>query len=367
MENRRQLYSIQILRGLAALAVLVAHTIEYPLPEPTDLLLLGIFGVQLFFVISGFIITYINFDGLFRPGDFFIRRLFRIVPLYWLCTITVFVCALVLPSLFKTTVADTGYFIKSLFFIPAAEPNNPNAWFPLLKLGWSLNYEMFFYLVFALFWWCRNSSLRTLILTAIFGACVIAGFFIEPSASVAAYYLNKNLLAFICGMWLAEGEKRGLWEKLPVLPLAGIGLAAIAALYGTFSFSLAEFDRFLPHLIMCSAAVLIVSGALASERWLGDIKDNFFVGLGAASYSLYLTHMFVVGFGWVILRKLNFGTASQIAGMALIMIAAIIAAKISYRLFEMPSNRLGQTLTRRGGIAFDRTAAALAARPSGHP
>lgn len=348
MRDRRQLYSIQILRGLAAIAVLIAHTIEHPRTETNNAItMLGVFGVQLFFVISGFIIAYVNADGPFRPGNFLIRRIFRIVPLYWLCTITVFFCALYLPSLFKTTVADVGYFIKSLFFIPAAAPGDPGDWRPIFKLGWSLNYELFFYLVFALFWWCKSALQRTILLTVIFGACVAGSFVVEPSASLAAFYLHKNLLTFMCGMWLAEAEKRRLWEEMPFAALAGIGIVAVAALYGTFSIPLAEFNNFSTYLVMCGAAVLLVAGALGIERWLGDLRDNFLVGLGTISYSLYLTHMFVVGFGWGVLRKLNLGTAAEIAGMAVIVAGAIIAAKISYRLVEVPSNRLGHALAKR--------------------
>ncbi len=64
MQNRKQLYSIQILRGLAATAVLIAHTIEHPRAETNNAItMLGVFGVQLFFVISGFIIAYVNASG----------------------------------------------------------------------------------------------------------------------------------------------------------------------------------------------------------------------------------------------------------------------------------------------------------------
>ncbi len=138
---------------------------------------------------------------------------------------------------------------------------------------------------------------------------------------------------------------------MPLAALAGIGLLAVAALYGTFSTPLAEFNDFSTYLVMCGAAVLLVAGALGIERWLGDLKDNFFVGLGTISYSLYLTHMFVVGFGWAVLRKLNPGTATEIAGMVAMAVGAIVAARISYRLVEMPSNRLGHALTKRSKSA----------------
>ncbi len=348
MDRHKQLYSVQVLRGLAAAAVLLAHTYEHPRAEsPNAVTMLGVFGVQVFFVISGFIIAYVNADGPFRPVDFLIKRLFRIVPLYWLCTILVFFCALYLPSLFKTTVADTGYFLKSLFFIPSAAPNDPNDWRPLFKLGWSLNYEMFFYVVFALFWWCRSALQRTAIMSVLFGLCVVAGFSYEPSASVQAFYLNTNLLTFVCGMWLAEAEKRGLWDRTPVIVVGLIAVAALFLLWTTFTTPLVEFRKFHVYLFMCGAAVAIVMTALTCERWAAGLKGGFLVQLGAISYSLYLTHMFVVGFGWAVLRKLNAGPALEIAGMAAIVVTALVGAQLSYRLLEMPPNRIGHRLTRR--------------------
>ena len=112
----------------------------------------------MFFVISGFIMTMIAGDGTFRPGRFLSRRALRIVPAYWAATFMVAALALALPNQFRTTVPTIEGLIKSLLFIPSL---NPKA--PLLALGWTLDFEAFFYVVFASLFFLR-SELRTLVL-----------------------------------------------------------------------------------------------------------------------------------------------------------------------------------------------------------
>ena len=84
---RTQLLSIQYLRAIAAISVLVTHALQWPLPEMNMYLLkTGRLGVEVFFVISGFIITTIAGDGPFNPRVFLERRAHRIVPTYWAAT-----------------------------------------------------------------------------------------------------------------------------------------------------------------------------------------------------------------------------------------------------------------------------------------
>ena len=87
-------------------------------------------GVDIFFVISGFIMSVTSRDS--RPGEFAARRLIRIVPLYWLLTITLAAAVLIRPQFFRTTVMSGTYLIKSLLFIPYANPGQSGTLVPLL-------------------------------------------------------------------------------------------------------------------------------------------------------------------------------------------------------------------------------------------
>ncbi|HXZ46685.1 MAG TPA: acyltransferase, partial [Pseudolabrys sp.] len=147
---------IQVLRALAAVLVTICHAQAEVaniagLPSawpPAALANLAGFAVQLFFVISGFIMVY-STEPLFRtangPWEFLKRRLVRIVPLYWIVT-SLYLALMLLVSEFAKGY-PTSFVIASYFFIPAARPDGVIE--PVVGQGWSLNYEMLFYVIFA--------------------------------------------------------------------------------------------------------------------------------------------------------------------------------------------------------------------------
>ncbi|RYG23519.1 MAG: acyltransferase, partial [Burkholderiales bacterium] len=140
-----KLYSVQYLRAAAALLVVVAHAFSYQMGLGNPLVVeAGEVGVTLFFAISGFIMVHVTGPGSFSAGDFLVRRIVRIVPLYWLFTALAASLAVLAPALFKTTVFTWPHFIQSLLFIAHEAPNRGGT-SPLLSLGWTLNYEAFFY------------------------------------------------------------------------------------------------------------------------------------------------------------------------------------------------------------------------------
>ena len=129
---QNKITNIQVLRFIAAFSVMMVH-----LP----LIGFGIWGVDIFFVISGFIMMYVTEKN---HKNFFLKRLIRIIPIYWILTFGVFSVAILKPDLLNNTTADYEHLLKSLFFIPFNK--NETGHFPILFLGWTLNYEMIFYL-----------------------------------------------------------------------------------------------------------------------------------------------------------------------------------------------------------------------------
>ncbi len=304
--------------------------------------ILGVFGVSIFFVISGFIISYIH-PRDFAPAGFLWRRIIRIVPLYWLCTIFLALCAVYLPSLFKSTSFTPYYLFSSLAFIPELVPGTVDDWRPLLKPGWSLNYEMFFYLIFILFWWCESSLRRTIFMSLALGVLIAGAFFVERNSSVTAFYLNFNLMPFLAGMWLAEMQRRGFWSDFSVnsLPVLLFFVALIIGLL--FSVDLTVLPLFIENLAYLTASVLLVVTALCTDRWVKTLSPrNLFMQIGDSSYSLYLTHMFVVGAGWAVFNRLGLGGWAFPLAVIAIIIASLIGAKISYLIIEKPFMRLGR-------------------------
>src|SRR5229473_1548571 len=142
---------IQYLRAIAALMVVWHHSlIQVPgvaqfiaLPE------FGPSGVDIFFVISGFIMLVITAGKEVTPAEFIRQRVIRVVPLYWLTTLLMLGCAVVVPTAFKTLQFSPAAVAKSLLFVPYDSLSFPGHAWPVLVPGWTLNYEMFFYGLFA--------------------------------------------------------------------------------------------------------------------------------------------------------------------------------------------------------------------------
>lgn len=137
---RTRLDSLQVLRAVAALAVVFFHT-GY---TPGSLAPAGSFGVDIFFVISGFIMAMICGS---ESAYFFRKRLVRIIPLYWTLTLLTFTILLKNPRVDTALSRGTTILLKSLFFIPYTRSDG--SLFPVLVVGWTLNYELCFYLLIA--------------------------------------------------------------------------------------------------------------------------------------------------------------------------------------------------------------------------
>ncbi|WP_288484099.1 acyltransferase, partial [uncultured Novosphingobium sp.] len=148
---------IQILRFVAALAVVLAH-IQHEIVKsglftnfrPFDLIDGG-FGVDIFFVISGFIMLHVSKDKFGKSGasvDFIIRRFLRIAPLYYIATILTLVAILLIDGVLINKTITLVHMLGSFSFFPTQSSTGDIA--PILKLGWTLNFEFFFYAIFSL-------------------------------------------------------------------------------------------------------------------------------------------------------------------------------------------------------------------------
>ena len=139
--------SIHFLRGIAALVVCVMHLngeAHKMLPQPLNVKT-WISGVDIFFVISGFIMIYTNdkgFGSLESSITFMFRRLIRIVPMYWLFTSLMVASIILFPRLLHTAQFSYCHLVLSLLFIPHISPDTSHDIHPILSLGWTLNYEV---------------------------------------------------------------------------------------------------------------------------------------------------------------------------------------------------------------------------------
>ena len=303
--------SIQSLRALAALLVVAFHVSD-------GAFVTGAAGVDIFFVISGFIMGTVGVRE--TPLTFLKKRVVRIVPLYW--AVTLFMCAVSLFGLFARFSFNAEQLVKSLLFIPYLDPTG-HIW-PLVVVGWTLNLEILFYAVFTLAL-LFGAPIRLTV--AILALLALAGYIFAPSAAPLQLWTSPLLLEFVAGLLLATVLRpagRGL--GLAMLGFAIAGLAVVGAA-GWFEPEGRILAWGLP-------AALIVAGALALERagaWPAKALKPL-EAIGDASYSLYLLHGLVIAFAH---RLFGDGLLVNLA----IVVVSIAIALFSFRLFERPVGR----------------------------
>jgi exopolysaccharide production protein ExoZ len=334
-----ELRSLQLLRGVAAFGVVLYHATLFAHNTLNDTTIpvvdFGQAGVDLFFVISGFIMYYISAKKPRRPLDFYNARIQRIVPLYWMMTFAMFVMPLVSKTIGWSSNLDPMQLITSLFFIGGHYTPTLDTNFPVLRPGWTVNYEMFFYLIFGAGLALGAAKKSLLVTIPIISALSIIGLIVKPEGDTAKFYTNPLMLEFVYGLIVAALTLSG--RVLPKI------LAALAVVCGCIlpfaSGGYAENSNFI---FFGSSAALIVYGLVSLELRSKTIWHVPFKIFGDASYSIYLTHLFtqgVIGLLWQHLSILK-NNAHPYAFVVTASVASLILGIGCYYLIEQPLLRL---------------------------
>lgn len=325
---------IEVLRFLAAFAVVCVHM-------PT--LGSGNFGVDIFFVISGLVMMLSTEKGSDR---FLLKRLIRILPTYWIFTFGVFAVAFAAPGLLNSTTADLSHLLKSLFFIPFDK--NGTGHNPVLFLGWTLNYEMYFYVLFA-----ASMAMSMRFRAEICGGLLVTGLILCSFTQTLPLraYANPIVIEFLFGMTLYH-----LLRTRPLDPrhiLAPIALTFIAFAFVGDIASQRAFVFGVPSALFCAAVLTLLAGVR---------MPRVLVYLGGCSYALYLTHPYVIQ----VFDKVFglFGPAPVLATA----LASLLVVGVSVLIFEFLENpirtRLRSALLRNGSSSPREEPRSPAASPA---
>jgi peptidoglycan/LPS O-acetylase OafA/YrhL len=343
---RATLFNIQALRAVAALMVVCVHlqALAVMAGAPARVTDAGNAGVDLFFVISGFIMVFTTGSKSQGPVTFLGSRLRRIVPLYWCVTLAVFAVARLTPSLIQNTPSDLGRLIASLLFIPASRPDGTLR--PVVFVGWTLNFEMAFYVLFALGLFAPRRWIGVLAAVGALVAAVLWGWAARPASPLLGFYTTPMVLEFGAGMVLGL-----LWPRLNspdrlAWPLAAaIALAFLLMLGAPWLWPGAErlFAFGLP-------ATVIVASALALERQGRAVRWRWLQALGAASYAIYLSHFFVTQAIILAAGKAGMrGPWEAVAAAAAAFLGVSLVGLALHRTLEQGADRLiGRLLAARG-------------------
>ena len=343
---KRNIEGIQVLRGLAALMVVFHHARNsvsgaLALPE------FGAAGVDVFFVISGFVMAHTtrnivdeNLGQRLRgAADFLSKRFLRVVPLYWI--------ALIWTARRELSQgAFNSGLLKDFFFVPRFNPIYPNMIWPSVIQGWTLNYEMFFYAVFAVSILMKRWRIWALIGSLIF--LVGIGFFALDRESLLAsetlgvagvlarFYTNDILLEFIYGVLLQRvlsKSRSPYWPRWAYAVLLTVG----------FIFLAIGFNHLPRGITVGLPALLIVWVAMPA---FAGLRLPTCLIIGDASYAIYLFHWAAFGAANPIADRvrlmLDGGLPSWLIitiMMSLYILIATLAGVVVHRLLERPLMR----------------------------
>src|ERR1700689_5491333 len=336
----RNYQSLQACRGVAALLVVLYHLgIAIAAPQYFGVagfaypLSFGHIGVDFFFVLSGFIITYVHWQDISRPRAlprYLQRRFVRIYPIYWIIFLAVLLAALVMPATRAAVPHELGFILKGLGPIP--EEWRRHASPPVIVVSWSLEYEVVFYLVFALA--IINRWLLAIPLALLAYAYMSCAGGCEFPRS---FFTNAIALLFILGAVVAVGERKGLAMRSP-LALAGAGTFIFISL-GVAEVLVPSFrSTVTQHIALGLASCLTIAGLLSWEKGQPHkVSLGALVLLGDASYVLYLLHYPLI----IVLCKLAvfvLARGASGAGIAYVMILmlCILAAVAVHLWIEKP-------------------------------
>jgi len=298
-------YSVELLRFVAATAVVFVHI---------PIVGVGHFGVDIFFTISGFVMM-LSTEKSSR--DFFLKRIIRVVPTYYIFTLGVFLIALIAPSLLIYTTADFTQLIKSVLFVPFDKNGSGHS--PIMFLGWTLNYEMYFYLLFA-FALKISSKYRDILVTLLLGVVYLLAQRYE--ALPLSTYASNIVFEFVLGIAIYRAYvTKAIGKAVILLSLVALSL-----------FIANDFNGRLYDLGIGAALFFYVA-----LYFLSDVKLPHWISiLGGYSYALYLTHPYIILafdriFGWF-----GLSVYYQLSALVLSLIMVNCFAFLVWQKLEVP-------------------------------
>lgn len=333
-----RIQSLQLLRGIAALSVAVAHFHHEYLEIAGGVTLgFGGFGVDLFFVISGFIMAHTCWSAFGQPragAVFLLRRLSRIVPLYWIATGLTVLLVLYTQPLSQADLSPASIWGSFLFF-PVQRPSG--SFNPPLTVGWTLNYEMFFYALFGLLLAFRRAIGLVLAVAFLAGAAIWP---INSQLEAVSFWFAPIVIEFAFGILVACAFKAGLRVNRQTASIMAVfGLAAMVLFYWRAAYGLpVRLPQERGFSVGVGAGLIVAAAVLTTWTGKGRLWD-FGVRLGDASYALYILHPL---FFWIPVILGMHGVAfptKNVFYMSIVLSAAIYLSLLAYRYLERPLTR----------------------------
>lgn len=324
----KNLNLIQLLRGVASMLVVLMHATinineNYSQPLFGNIFTFGGAGVDIFFVLSGFIITYSTKKSLVLTSNFtrFLKRRFvRIFPTYWIVITSLLIIQFVLPSFFTTHYSfDLTNLLSTYFLLPQHQMVN--------GVSWTLTYELFFYFLFSIAFLVKKNETR-IGLVAVYVGILLLFPIIYPDAEKSTIWIN--LIAFPMNMEFFMGILAAV-----CIPKLNARIAVPFIVSGVFLFVLAAAfsnagNTILPNtynrvILFGIPSFFIITGLVKYETTKVVKMHSVLISLGEASYSLYLIHLPVIIGAIKLFGKLSLHTSNLVVHIFMIGVLTLVS------------------------------------------
>lgn len=322
---------VQFLRICAAILVLVLHSGLYVRERlnPTAVLWAnGMYGVDLFFVISGFVMisSSVKLFGTAGGWKTFVRhRVVRIVPMYWLVTSLKLIAVLTTSGLVLHSRFNPAHVVASYLFLPWR--NAEGQLEPLVGVGWTLNFEMFFYAVFAAALYLRRNVFLVVGVPLLLLSAMSA--FVQPGWPPFSFYFSTRVLEFYLGMIVAHLLRRQ--KRLPPLVAATVFCGSAILVLASIHYP------HLPAVLMPGVPMAMIVYSVASVEDRLHKMPSFILYLADASYVIYLIHPMCAPAAATVLARVGIGNVAL--GVLGGVCVGIVSGCLFHQFVEIPVTR----------------------------
>ena len=319
-----RLSNIQVLRAVASLAVVSFHAggtgsayLGQQFSQLGPLVVQGLYGVDLFFTISGFIIFNTTRDCRVAPSEYLYRRLARVVPTYWLFSVLTVALIAIAPGV-NSGVPSAGDVMRSLLFVSFLGQKTP-----IVFVGWTLEFEMFFYLSVFVWLLALRRAWRGVVMTLC--GLALLGAALHPTYPVLAFITSPLLVEFCLGALVADCFlNRGHADRWSLASIV-VAFAALAWTNPT--------NRVV--LVGPAMAMLVFAASMLPQLKRSGVLPVALIELGDTSYAIYLVHVWIVSALAKVARQLVPGLPLD-AFIICAALCAVIAGCAWYRGVERP-------------------------------
>jgi len=303
------------MRAICMMCVLVAHALvayvagigaSHQIPQELSFFMLtfvrmGVGIIDIFFIGSGFIMVYLTRATYGQPGarlEFIIRRLTRIVPAFWFYMTCAILLSLWWPetTLFQDVTAERV--VKSYGFIPyfwgdvhqaATHP------YPILIPGWTLNYEMVFYALFALTLFCKDMRTGIIAFAIATLTLIVAHQFVPQDNAIAYFWTHPQMMKFLGGMLIGYAFDRGVFFNIPMKGVVAIITVTVLIQAALYSFLPPELSGVVWFNLLMTILACIVGICVVLTPFVQKKLPTWLIKIGDATYTIYLSQFIIMG------------------------------------------------------------------------